>query len=136
MGYTLELSLQLCKHANINSLKEIIIEKARILKCIDIYHFHETEKHNKKYVHKNIFCIQFNYEDIDKLKNFIIFIKKINNVNIESVYEDNNNYRVIYASSHYQKNMIKQHAKLYKNNKRQRAYSDTEYVLYKALFNI
>ena len=136
MGFSIDISLQPCKQTNTSSLKEIIIQKANILGSTDIYNFHETEKHNNKFKNNNIICCQFDYENIDNLAKFIIFTKKLSNTHIECVYEDDINYRVIYASSHYIKNMNKEYAKIYKSNKRKRAYSDTEYILYKALFKL
>jgi len=134
MGYSVELSLEPCKNINPNSLKEFIIEKGKIYNCDNIYHFQEVERSNKRHKCRHIICASFNYADIESLAKFIKVIKNQSNVHIESVYEDEAQFRVIYASSYYLKQMEKEHVKIYKSNKRQRAYSEEEYVLLKSLY--
>ena len=133
MGYSIELSLEPCKHGNSNSLKELIMEKGKDYNCDNIYHFQEVERSKKKHKCHHIICASFSYEEIESLARFIGVIKKLSNVNIESVYEDDSQFRVLYASTYYLKQMEKEHVQIYKSNKRQRAYSEEEYILLKSL---
>ena len=134
MGYSIELSLEPCKHRNSNSLKELIIEKGKIYNCDNIYHFQEVERSKKRHKCHHIICASFSYEEIDSLAKFIGVIKALSNVHIESVYEDESQFRVLYASTYYLKQMEKEHVKIYKSNRRQRAYSEEEYILLKSLY--
>ena len=134
MGYSVELSLEPCKHPNSNNLKELIMEKGKIYNCDNIYHFQEVERSRKRYNCRHIICAVFSYEEIGSLAKFIVVIKNLPNVHIESVYEDELQFKLLYASTYYLKQMEKEHVKIYKSNKRQRVYSEKEYILLKSLY--
>ncbi len=132
MGYTIELSININKQHNISSLKEILVEKAMNYNCENNYWFHELENNNKKnYRHNLIGCFSFDYNSIIGANNFINYIKNLNGIYLECIYEDDVKYKLLYVSSFYLKKMNKEYAKIYKSNKHSVKYSTDEELLLK-----
>ena len=134
MGYSVEISLNILKQQNITSLKEVLIEKAMNYNCEKNYWFHELEENGKKkYRNHLIGCFSFDYNNIVNAESFINYIKNLNGVFLECIYEDDIKYKLLYVSSYYLKRMNKEYAKIYKINKRENKYSDEENFLIKCL---
>jgi len=155
MGYSIEISLGRCKCDNLSSLKELIMDKGRNLNCENVYYFHDVDKVKKKIIHYNIICASFDNSKIENLALYINFLKKLRGVHIESIYEDDVVYRLIYASPQYLKKMDKEFVKIFKlnnkknvcaikgmeknenkTNKRERSYSDSDYLVLSSILNL
>jgi hypothetical protein len=131
MGYTIELSLNILKQHNISCVKELLSEKARKYNCENNYWFHEIESTGKnKYRNHLIGCFSFDYNSLDNANSFINYVKNINGVYIECIYEDDL-YKLLYVSSYYLKRMNKEYAKIYKSNKIDKKYTPNEEQLLK-----
>lgn len=137
MGYSIEISVNIIKQQSLSSFKEILVEKSRNLNCERNYWFHELEDEGKKkYRNHLIGCFSFDYDNIINASIFINYIKTLNNVHIECIYEDDVKYKLLYVSSYYLKRMNKEYAKIYKLNSRKKNYSDEETVLLKNLIKV
>jgi hypothetical protein len=137
MGYSIEISVNIIKQQSLSSFKEILVEKSRNLNCERNYWFHELEyEGKKKYRNHLIGYFSFDYDNIINASIFINYIKTLNNVHIECIYEDDIKYKLLYVSSYYLKRMNKEYAKIYKLNSRKKNYSDEETVLLKNLIKV
>ena len=132
MGYSIEISLNITKQQNSSALKEILTEKAMNYNCEKNYWFHELDDGGKKkYRNHLIGCFSFDYNNIVNANNFINYIKNINGICLECIYEDDITYKLIYVSSYYLKRMNKEYAKIYKSNRRDKKYTENELILLK-----
>lgn len=132
MGYSIEISLNITKQQNLSSLKEILLEKAMNYNCEKNYWFHELEDGGKKkYRNHLIGCFSFDYNNIINASNFLNYIKNMNSVYLECIYEDELKYKLLYVSSYYLKRMNKEYSKLYKLNRTNKNYTDDEMLLVK-----
>lgn len=132
MGYSIEISLNINKQQNSSSLREMLTEKAMNFNCEKNYWFHELDDGGKK-KHRNhlIGCFSFDYNNIINANSFINYIKNINDIHLECIYEDDITYKLIYVSGYYLKRMNKEYATIYKSNRRDKKYTETESTLLK-----
>jgi hypothetical protein len=125
MGYNIEVSFNTLKH-NISETKELIIAKAIENGCDDYYNDFEFE--NNLCYNRNHCIITLNFQNyncnIDYIVKFLRIIKSIKGIYIESIY-DNDTNNILFASKFYITQMMDKHiAKMYKQNKRTRSYSE------------
>jgi len=128
MGYNVELSFNILKQSSISNFIKSVVDVAENNGCKNYYY--NCEFNNDIYQQRNHYVLIFDFENeiFENFLNFIKNIKKIRNLNIEIIYENNN--VILYASSYYlSKMMDKQIAKNYKKNKRERSYSEDEILV-------
>jgi len=115
------------KHCSVSEIETVIINLATKYSCISYYSI--TEMENSLYRNRNhiVFVISFDESNIKFLESFIKEIKKIRNIYIESLYEEDIKCKLIYASQHYLSTIDKDKVLMY--NKRKRAYSEDETLL-------
>jgi hypothetical protein len=133
MGYNIEISMDLLKHNNISETKREIIDFALDLDCSYYYYLYEYEDRIKFPRNHVIIVINFGNDNDSNLFNcakFLRTIKKMKDLHIESIYEDDDVLcKLIYASAYYLKNVEKDKAIKYSKYKKERSYSDDEKLL-------
>jgi len=101
--YTIYLILNLNKIKNIETIKCLVKDAANSSNCESEYFTHETEGINNKILKNNIIYV-INFTDIINLINYIEFIKTLREIEIETIY---NNDNIIYGSKKYIKTLDK-----------------------------
>jgi len=132
MGYTLEVSFDITKHPDVTSVKRHISDMALDLLCDHYYYYYETDngdERNKIPRNHCIVAVHFNESEIFQCAEFIKQMKKIRDIYIECIYEDDVTCKMIYASRYYLKNVDKGGVTIYNRFKRERGYSDHEQLL-------
>jgi len=134
MECTIEISINLHKHRQLDSIKQTIIEKLGELQCESHYWFHERDdtdfKRNRSRPRNNyVGCISFLPDHIDNASRFISYIKKLDGVYIDCVYEDDIIPKLLYASPFYLRKLTKDQMRVYRSNKRERTLSAQESIL-------
>lgn len=133
----LEISFLLYKAVSLNNIQDTIqntIEKYNIEK----YYLDFEIEDKKRIEQKGVYTVHFEENKLNLLDivKFLRQIKTIPNVYLECVYRDNISCDIIYASKFYLKNMEKCYQQKYRDNKRTRAYSETEFEILKAIQSI
>ena len=132
MGYEIEMSLNLRKNKNINTLINGAIELAENNECDKHFIFSECEnvvrRTKKKDVQLLVFC--FEDEKFTEMSNFLkgVIEKYKKRLFIESIYEVEK-HNLIYASSYYMSIMDIDKKDDYKHRRTSRAFSDTDYYI-------
>ena len=127
MVFNIEVSFNILKHYSVSEIEKIIINLATKYNCLSYYSITEMENNLCKNRNHIIFVISFDESDIKFLEGFIKEIKKLKNVYIESLYEEDITCKLIYASQHYLTTIDKEKVLMY--NKRKRSYSEDEIIL-------
>jgi len=133
MGYTIEISFDMTKHAHVRNLQETITGLALDFDCDHYYYIYDMDGTVKVPRNHCIIAVQFNDDKLFVCANFIREMKKIPNVYIECIYEDDILCKLIYASKLYLKNIDKGCVTVYNKFKRERAYSDSESIVLDSL---
>lgn len=133
MGYTIDLSYDLFSRYNILGIKSEIIELALKNQCETYYEDYEMTGNVKQERHHGVMTINFGEDDHDNCSHFISQIKQRKYIFLESVYENSNKGKLLYASSHYLKNMGKNEALDYEKNflNREKCFSEAELAITK-----
>lgn len=133
----IELSFLLYKVVSLRNIQETIqstIDKYNI----ENYYFDFEIEDNKRIEQKGLYTVHFEENKLNTLEivSFLRRIKTIPNVYLECVYRDNISCDIIYASKFYLKSMEKVYHEKYIDNKKKRAYSETEFELLKGIQSI
>ena len=113
MSYNIDLSFDIRKRGNVTETKRIFTKEAEKYGCEMSFFDFEFSGHNRTlkrshYIMTFIFC-----EDDKQVAKFIRFCKKVNNINIESIFFSNLQWKIMYASKIYLNSMEKYAAKKY-----------------------
>lgn len=129
MGYNIEVSFDLTKHANVSELKRTITDRALDMNCDHYYYIYEMERDCR--IPRNHCIIVVNYDDdfILQCSNFIKQMKQMKGVHIECIYDDIIACKLVYASQHYLTTIDKDKVIKYNKFKRERSYSDNEKII-------
>ena len=133
MGYTIDLSYDLFSRYNILGIKSEIIELALKNQCETYYEDYEMTGNVKQERHHGVMTINFGEDEHDNCSHFISQIKQRKYIFLESVYENSNKGKLLYASSQYLKNMGKSEALDYEKNflNREKCFSEAELAITK-----
>jgi len=128
MGYNIEISINIKKNPNLTEVKKIITDLALDYNCNHYYYLYEIENST---IPRNHCVIVVNFDDCDifSCATFLKKIRKMKDLYIECIYEDNVACKLIYASQYYITTMEKDKAIKYNKFKRERSLSDNEKVL-------
>ena len=138
MGYNIEISINMLKHANITEVKREIVDIALDLDCTYYYYIYEYEDRIKFPRNHCIIVVNFDSENNENNENndkmfkcarFLKIVKKMKDLYIECIYDDDILCRLIYASAYYLKNVERDKAIKYSKYKKERSYSEEERVL-------
>lgn len=126
MGYNIELSVPLMKCSSFSDVEKTLYLLAEQNSCETVYSFSETDGTTKIPRHHQIIVVAFNKNRLDHLQQFIKNVKQYKYVNIECIYNDNLQVKLIYATSYYLQTLDKRIANEYQVMKRTRSYSEDE----------
>jgi hypothetical protein len=136
MGYNIEVSINIMKHTNVSELKREITDFALDLNCDHYYYLYEVE--NKNRIPRNHIIIVVNFDDseIFNCAHFLKTIKKMKNLHIECIYDDEIACNLLYASQYYLTTVEKDKVIKYNKNKRERSLSDNDKTILEPVTNI
>ena len=126
MGYNIDISFSMLKHNNVSELKQMISSLALDYNCEQYYYLYEMEGCCKVPRNHCIIVVSFTDEEIFNCAIFVKQIRKLQDVYLECIYEDNHVCKLIYASKYYLRTVDKDKVIIYNKFKRERRYSDNE----------
>lgn len=127
MGYNIEVSFNILKNSNLTEIKNMIINAAYGYEYL--YEDYEYDTHSQFKRNHMLITVYFQKTNINELIDFVKFIKKINGLYLESIYDDTEEY-ILYASQYYiTQKMDKMYAKTYKKERRERSYSEDDNMI-------
>uniref|UniRef100_A0A6C0AZW7 Uncharacterized protein n=1 Tax=viral metagenome TaxID=1070528 RepID=A0A6C0AZW7_9ZZZZ len=129
MGYTVEVSINMRIHTNITELKREIADLALDLNCDHYYYLYEMTSSCK--VPRNHCIIVINFDDSETFNcaTFLKTLKKMKDLHIECIYDDEIVCNLLYASKYYLSTIEKDKAIKYSKNKRERSLSDNDKMI-------
>lgn len=133
MGYSIEVSFSILKNSSVTEVKNMIINGAEECGCDSFQEDYEYEAHAQFKRNHCVITLNFSNPEISEMIRFLRFIRSRCGVYLELIY-DENEYYILYASQYYiTQKMDKCHGKTYKNEKRERSYSDDENMILKSI---
>lgn len=126
MGYNIELSVHLIKCSNFLDVEKSVFLLAEQNSCETVYSFSENDGTTKIPRYHQIIVVTFEKDKLYHLQQFIKVVKHYKYVNIECIYNDNLQVKLIYATSYYLQTLDKRIATGYQVLKRNRDYSEDE----------
>ena len=129
MAYTIEISINIMKHANISDIESTLYYIADKYNYDRFYKISETDGTQKIPRYHSITVVSFLKTQIQILLYFIKEIKKYKYFNIECIYEDDIKTKLIYATNYYLQTIDKSNRIDYTLFKRNRSYSEDETLL-------
>lgn len=133
MVYQIDVAVNLNKISNLSEIKKKIIEKAYDCKLEKYFSQFEHVGRNRQIFRNHCVLTLFFIENDELLSDFIRFIKKIKNVNIEMVGLDATKFKIIYASKKYLNIMEKEHANNYLELKRKNQLYKQDSIIFKTI---
>lgn len=129
MGYNIEVSFNILKNSSVTEIQNMIINGAEECGCESFYEDYEYESHVQFKRNHCVITLNFSKTNIDDLIRFLKFIKGTCGVYLESIYDESSSF-ILYASQYYiTQKMDKIHGKTYKQERRERSYSDDENMI-------
>jgi hypothetical protein len=134
MGYNIEISIDLLKHTNVSETKREIIDFASDLECSYYYILYDYEERIKFPRNHMIIVINFANENdsnncLFNCAKFLCLIKKMKDLHIECIYDDEIVCNLLYASQYYLTTIEKDKVIKYNKNKRERSLSDNDKMI-------
>lgn len=135
MGYNIEISFNMLKHSNVSELKKYITDYALDLNCDHYYYLYEVEDNNKIPRNHCIIVVNFSDNELFNCSLFLKDVKKMKDIYIECIYEDEIVCKLIYASQYYLTTVDKDKVIKYNKFKRERSLSDNEKLVLEHVTN-
>jgi hypothetical protein len=132
-GYNIEISINMIKETKYSEIESMIQYIAKSYDCDDIYCFTEEDGSRKIPRYHCIYSINFLDENFNNLIKFLKNIKQCKSTHIECIYNNNNNYKLLYASSYYLNNIDREVSKKYKQFIKDKQFTPNESILLKEL---
>ena len=133
MGYSIEVSFSILKNSSVTEIKNMIINGAEECGCDSFHEDYEYDAHTQFKRNHCLITLNFSKTDITELVRFLRFIRSRCGIYLELIY-DENEYCILYASQYYiTQKMDKYNGKTYKNERRERSYSDDENMILKSI---
>uniref|UniRef100_A0A6C0D9B0 Uncharacterized protein n=1 Tax=viral metagenome TaxID=1070528 RepID=A0A6C0D9B0_9ZZZZ len=136
MGYNIEVSINMMKHSNVSEIKREITDFALELNCDHYYYLYEVENINRIPRNHVVIVVNFDDSEIFNCAHFLKTIKKMKNLHIECIYDDEIACNLLYASQYYLTTVEKDKMIKYNKNKRERSLSDNDKTILEPVFNI
>ena len=136
MGYNIEVSINMMKHPNESEIKREITDFALELNCDHYYYLYEIENKNRIPRNHVVIVVNFGDSEIFNCAHFLKTIKKMKNLHIECIYDDEIACNLLYASQYYLSTVEKDKVIKYNKNKRERSLSDNDKTILEPVFNI
>jgi hypothetical protein len=130
MGYNIEVSFDILKNSsNASELQKTVKNYAEECGCESFYEDYEYEIHSQFKRNHCILTITFSQTNVEYLLLFLKFIKRREGLFLELIYDDISS-SILYASQYYvTQKMNKSHSKIFKQERRERSYSDDENMI-------
>jgi len=129
MGYNIEVSFNVLKNSSSSDIQETIQNYAEECGCDYFYHDYEFENKTQFQRRHCVMTSNFPQTNIPYLLDFLRYIRKIQGIYLESIYDDTSN-QMLYASQYYlTQKMDKKCAKEFVIEKRKRSYSEDENMI-------
>jgi hypothetical protein len=123
------------KHSNLTKVQHSVLNIADKYDAHNYYFSYEENIYKKNI---NIMCIfNLSFEN-NEIKNMTICINEIRNIDkvtLDCIFEENNNYRLIYASKGYLQTIENDSVSNYKKFHRERSYSESDSVILNSVNN-
>jgi len=133
MGYNIELSFNILKTSSINQVLDRIRDYSEQCGSTGFQEDYEFENNVQFQRRHCVITIDFPHEKNNNMVEFLQSMRKKNDVHIEMIYDVDNN-SILYASQYYvSQKMDKGMAKLFRAERRDRAYSDDETMILNTL---
>ena len=134
MGFFIELSFDVLKADNFVETKQLITKLAHLYGLEFSYNNHEIMGKNRK-IFRNHYVMSFVFnENEEEVAAFISGVKKLRNVNIESVGYDNCIFKLMYASKKYLNIMDKYKAREYLEQKKNNTIYKNDSIILKQCY--
>jgi hypothetical protein len=129
MGYNIEVAINIVKHSNLSEIKKNVTNLALDYNCDYYYYLYDYQGNCKQERNHCIIVINYSDEFIFDCATLVKKLKKIPELHIECIYEDNIICKLIYASKYYLSTIEKENVIKYNKFKRERGFSDNENMI-------
>jgi hypothetical protein len=129
MGYNIEVAISVINNTNLSEIKKNITDMALDYNCEHYYYLYDYQGNCKQERNHCIIVINFDDEFIIDCANLLKILRKMKNLHIECIYEDNTVCKLIYASKYYLSLIERENVVKYNKFKRERGFSDNENML-------
>ena len=124
MVYTVDISFDLRKHDSTEDLRRDVIIKAEVLNCDEVYWLYEIE--GDTVIRRNHCVITASFNTISDIIKFIRFAKMKRVYNIETIVDENNRSKIIFASKFYLTKMSREKVEEYKLKRRENKWNESQ----------
>ncbi len=128
MVYNVHFSFN-ARKLNVSQTQNLLIDIANKYEANNYYFLFEDVNIKNNIIIICIFNVVFDECNIKKMLQCIKEIRDISKIHIDCIFEDNNKYKLIYASKQYLLSMEKNSLVNYNNFHRDRSYSDTDVII-------
>ena len=133
MSYLVEVAISILKRKGVDSIKNILIDKANKHGC-EYYYFDYELSGRKKRIDKTNIIMTFMLEQNDEnMVKFIRCIKSLSGVYLETIGLDDGVYTLMYASKKYLSIMNGNFVKKYIKDKKEGKLFKQDSIIYKAI---
>jgi hypothetical protein len=123
------------KHSNITKVQHELLNIAENYDAHNYYFSYEENIYKKNINIMCIFNVSFENSEIKNMTICINEIRNIDKVNLDCIFEENNKYRLIYASKGYLQTIENDSVSNYKKFHRERSYSESDSVILNSVNN-
>jgi|TARA_Y100000992_G_C21273573_1_gene498472 hypothetical protein len=134
MVYNITFSFN-AKLPNITTVQNNLLNIAEEYNAHNYYFSYEENLYKKNINIMCIFNLSFENSEIKYMTICMNEIRNIKKISLDCIFEENNNYRLIYASKYYLQTIEKDSVSNYKKFHRERSYSDTDSIILKSIDN-
>ena len=123
------------KHSNLTKVQHSVLNIADKYDAHNYYFSYEENIYKKNINIIFIFNLSFENNEIKNMTICINEIRNIDKVTLDCIFEENNNYRLIYASKGYLQTIENDSVSNYKKFHRERSYSESDSVILNSVNN-
>ena len=123
------------KEPNINKVQDNLLNISNDYEAHNCYFSFEESNYKKTIIIMCIFNVSFENDEIKNMTMCINEIRNLAKVSLDCIFEENNKFRLIYASKYYLQTIEKDSVLNYKKFHRERSYSETDTVILDSIKN-
>ena len=117
------------KEPNINKVQDCLLNISNTYEAHNCYFSFEESPFKKNMIIMCIFNMSFESNEIKNMTLCINQTRNVAKVNLDCIFEENNKYRLIYASKYYLQSIEQNSVSNYKKFHRERSYSETDTII-------
>lgn len=133
MSYLIEVAISILKRKGVDTIKNILIDKANKNGCEYYYFDYELSGRNKSIEKTNIIMTFMLEQNDENMVKFIKCIKSLSGVYLETIGLDDGIYTLMYASKKYLSIMNENFVKKYLKDKKEGKLFKQDSIIYKAI---